>query len=260
MRVAVTGATGLIGGALVPALRAAGQEIVVVSRRPAEAVRERFRGESGESGTRGRHDGAGAAQTVADRPRASDSADEPGAGRDAAHGTPPVDATSSGSAEPTIAGVARWDPSAGEIDAAALDGVDAAVHLAGESVMGLWTDRKKQRIRRSRIDGTRLFSETVAGLDPPPATLVSASGINVYGDRPFDEPVDERSGPGEGFLAELGREWEAATRPASEAGIRVVNTRIGLVLSPRGGLLRVMLPIFRLGLGGRIGDPERPWS
>jgi uncharacterized protein (TIGR01777 family) len=151
----------------------------------------------------------------------------------------------------------RWDPGAGRIDAAALDAVDAAVHLAGESVAGRWTTKKKDAIRRSRVGGTRTLSEALAGLDRKPEVLISASAIGYYGDR-GDELLTEESARGDGFLADVVAEWEAASRPAEDAGVRVVRLRFGIVLSPRGGALRTMLVPFRLGLGGRVGS-GRQW-
>jgi uncharacterized protein len=147
----------------------------------------------------------------------------------------------------------HWDPAAGTIDEPALEGLDAVVHLAGESVAGRWTQSKKRRIRESRVKGTRLVSERIAGREDRPAVLACASAIGIYGDR-GEEPVTERSAPGTGFLAEVVREWEGATAPASEAGIRVANLRFGIVQSADGGALAALLPIFRLGLGGRIGS------
>jgi uncharacterized protein (TIGR01777 family) len=147
----------------------------------------------------------------------------------------------------------NWDPAAGRIDAEALEGHDAVVHLAGESIAeGRWSKAKKARIRSSRVDGTRLLAETLARLDRKPATLVSASAIGYYGDR-AGKLLSEFHDPGEGFLADVCREWEAAARPAADAGIRVVTARIGLVLSAKGGALKKMLTPFRLGVGGRIG-------
>jgi uncharacterized protein (TIGR01777 family) len=147
----------------------------------------------------------------------------------------------------------RWDPAAGEIDPGTLDGVDAIVHLAGETVAGRWTESKKRRIRDSRVLGTRLLAETAAAHDPRPRAFVSASAIGYYGDR-GDEPLTEESSMGEGFLAAVVRDWESATDPAREAGIRVVNLRFGIVQSAAGGALRAQLPLFRLGLGGRVGN------
>ncbi len=148
----------------------------------------------------------------------------------------------------------RWDPAAGTIDAERLEGLDAVVHLAGENVgSGRWTSARKARIRNSRVDGTRLLAQTLAGLARPPKVLVSASAVGIYGNR-GDEELDEASEPGVGFLAEVCRDWEAATTPASEAGIRVVLARFGVVLAREGGALARLLPLFRFGLGGRLGS------
>ena len=146
-----------------------------------------------------------------------------------------------------------WDPVKGEIDAARLEGLDAAVHLAGENIgSGRWTAARKAAIRDSRVNGTRFLCDTLAGLARPPKTLVCASAVGYYGDR-GEEPLTEESPPGAGFLAEVCREWEAASAPAARKGIRVVALRIGMVLSPKGGALARMLPLFRAGLGGVIG-------
>jgi uncharacterized protein (TIGR01777 family) len=147
-----------------------------------------------------------------------------------------------------------WDPAAGKIDAARLAGVDAVVHLAGESVAaGRWTAARKRRILESRVGSTRLLAETLARLEQGPRVLVSASAIGYYGDR-GDRRLTEESEPGRGFLAEVCQAWEAAAEPARRAGIRVVHPRIGLVLSGRGGALARMLLPFRLGLGGVVGS------
>jgi uncharacterized protein (TIGR01777 family) len=148
----------------------------------------------------------------------------------------------------------QWDPASGTIDAEALSGIDALVHLAGDNISeGRWTTAKKERIRASRVEGTRLIAETLAKLDPKPRVLVAASATGFYGDR-GDDVLDENAKMGEGFLAEVCRDWEEATRPAADAGIRVVNLRIGIVLSRLGGALARMLTPFKLGLGGRIGS------
>jgi hypothetical protein len=147
-----------------------------------------------------------------------------------------------------------WDPARGMADLSRLDGVDAVVHLAGENIAaGRWTPARKAEIRRSRVDGTRRLCEALGRLPRPPKVLVSASAVGFYGDRGA-EIVTEDSAPGSGFLADVGREWEAATEPASRAGIRVVNLRFGMILSPAGGALRKMLLPFRLGAGGRVGN------
>jgi uncharacterized protein (TIGR01777 family) len=140
-----------------------------------------------------------------------------------------------------------------EVDPAGLEGFDAVLHLAGENVgSGRWTAARKAAIRDSRVDGTRLLCEALAVLARPPKTLVCASAIGIYGDR-GEDALTEASPPGAGFLPGVCREWEAASGPASRKGIRVVALRIGMVLSPKGGALSRMLPLFRAGLGGVIG-------
>jgi len=148
----------------------------------------------------------------------------------------------------------RWDPAKGEVDAAGLEGQDAVVHLAGENIAsGRWNAARKAAIRESRVNGTRILCEALAGLARPPKTLVCASAIGYYGDRGA-EVLTEGSPPGAGFLPEVCREWEAASGSAARKGIRVVLLRVGVVLSPKGGALSRMLPPFRAGLGGAIGD------
>jgi hypothetical protein len=150
-------------------------------------------------------------------------------------------------------GEIRWDPGAGQIDSADLEGFDAVVHLGGENIStGRWTDEKKQRIRGSRVDSTLALSEALTRMDRRPEVLVCASAVGYYGDR-GDDVLEEDSGPGSGFLSEVCREWEGATLPASESGVRVVRLRLGAVLSPQGGALARMLAPFRMGLGGRLG-------
>lgn len=153
----------------------------------------------------------------------------------------------------------RWDPAAGTIDRAALEGCDVVVQLAGESVLGRWTPAKKRRIRESRVAGTRLVSEAIAGLARRPRVLLAASAVGYYGDRGAEE-LTEVSAPGTDFLAQVARDWEAATAPAARAGVRVVNLRFGIVLSAAGGALAKMLPAFRLGLGGPIGKGAQYFS
>jgi uncharacterized protein (TIGR01777 family) len=156
-------------------------------------------------------------------------------------------------------GDVRWDPDAGTIDGS-LEGHDAVVHLAGESIAeGRWTPSKKERIMQSRKKGTRLLAESIAALPTPPEVFVSASAVGYYGDR-GNEVLREDSSPGSDFLAEVCKAWEAAADPAREAGIRVVHPRFGIVLSPKGGALGTTLPIFRLGGGGRIGSGRQWWS
>ena len=154
----------------------------------------------------------------------------------------------------------RWDPEAGTIDAAGLAGVDGVVHLAGEGIgEKRWTDQQKRRIRESRTKGTALLTTTLAALDPKPAVLVSGSAIGYYGLR-GDEVLTEKSSSGDGFLAELCRDWEAAARPAVDAGIRTVFLRSGIVLSAKGGALGRLLPLVKLGLGGKLGRGDQWWS
>ena len=150
-----------------------------------------------------------------------------------------------------------WNPRLGEIDLEKLAGCEAVVHLAGESIFGRWTNRKKERIRTSRVQGTQLLCESLARLEPRPAVLVCASAVGYYGDR-GDEILTEKSRPGDNFLGQVCQEWEAACEPARAAGIRVVNVRSGPVLSPCGGMLRTMLPLFKFGLGGRVAS-GRQW-
>jgi hypothetical protein len=195
MRILVSGGTGLIGGALVARLRAAGHAVAILTRRAA-------------------------------------------AGPDAV----------------------TWDPAAGRLDAAALEGLDAVVHLAGESIgAGRLNAARKRAIMNSRAAGTRLLATTLAALRRPPRVLVSASGINYYGSR-GDEVLRESAAPGQGFLAEVCRAWEGATAPAAAAGIRVVVLRIAMVLVTEGGALARMLPLFRAGGGGPLGPGTQWWS
>ncbi|MGH9750254.1 MAG: TIGR01777 family oxidoreductase [Candidatus Polarisedimenticolia bacterium] len=193
MKILVSGSTGFVGSALLPFLRAAGHEVVRLTR---------------------------------------------AAGGGTAAGEASV----------------SWDPDGGRLEPPAIDGFDAAVHLAGESVAaGRWNAAKKTRIRDSRINGTRLLAESLARASRPPRVLACASAIGFYGHR-GDEILNEESAPGSDFLASTCREWEAAAAPASRRGIRVVNLRFGFVLGKTGGGLRRMLPPFRFGLGGPLGD------
>ena len=194
MKVLISGATGLIGSALIPVLEVGGHEITRLTRSPVSG------------------------------------------------------------------GDVGWDPDAGEIDASRLEGHDAVVHLAGENIgVGRWTEEKKRRIMESRSRGTRLLAETIASLPEPPEVMVSASAVGYYGDR-GNELLSEESGPGSDFLAEVCKAWEAAADPAREAGIRVVHPRNGVVLSTGGGALARLLPIFKLGGGGRVGSGRQWWS
>lgn len=157
---------------------------------------------------------------------------------------------------PAGAGEITWDPATGRLDPGHLEGADGVVHLAGENVGARWTRGRKTRIRNSRVQGTRLLSETLARLERPPRVLVSASAVGIYGDR-GNEILTEASPPGHpdrDFLVSVGLEWEAAAEAARAAGIRVVHPRLGVVLSPKGGALSKLLMPFRLGLGGRVGS------
>ncbi|MEB3221750.1 MAG: TIGR01777 family oxidoreductase [Candidatus Sericytochromatia bacterium] len=158
------------------------------------------------------------------------------------------------------AGEVQWDPARGVLDPASLEGFDAVVHLAGEGIAeGRWTPARKDAILRSRTEGTRLLAETLARVARKPEVLVSASAIGFYGDR-GDQALDESAAPGTGFLADVTRAWEAAAQPASDAGIRLVCLRTGIVLSPQGGALAQMLPPFQLGLGGPVGSGRQVMS
>jgi uncharacterized protein (TIGR01777 family) len=195
MRVAISGASGLVGSALMPVLTSAGHEVWRMVR--------------------------------------------PGGRR--------------------APGSIAWDPEAGSLDLAALEGINAVVHLAGESIASRWTDERKRRIRESRVQGTRLVAESIARLAPTPSVLVCASAVGIYGPRRA-EPLDETAAPGTGFLAEVCRAWEGAADPARAAGIRVVHTRFGVILSDKGGALPKMLTPFKLGVGGKVGPGDQYMS
>lgn len=157
-----------------------------------------------------------------------------------------------------IPGGARWDPTRHELDTAGLDGLDGVVHLAGEGIGDKrWSADQKARILESRRQGTALLSEAIASLARKPPVLVSGSAIGIYGDR-GDEVLTEASPPGDDFLVHVCREWEAATATAQAAGIRVAHIRTGIVLADGGGVLGRMAPLFRWGLGGRLG-PGTQW-
>jgi hypothetical protein len=195
MRIAVTGASGLIGSALTASLTSDGHEVVALVRRP-----------------------------------------------------------------PRGAGEARWDPRAGTVDAGALAGCEAVVHLAGAPVaQRRWSARRKKVLLDSRVDGTATIARAMAALDPKPRVLVAGSAIGYYGET-GDRFVDEDSPAGTGFLADLVQAWEAAADPARAAGIRTVHARTGLVVSPQGGAWGVLFPFFRAGLGGRLGSGGQFWS
>ncbi len=155
----------------------------------------------------------------------------------------------------------QWNPCE-PLDPEKLAGADAIIHLAGKNVAGVWTEKFKREILESRAQGTRTLANAAAESyrrSGQPHIFISAAGINYYGNR-GDELLTEQSSPGQGFLAEVSRQWEGATEPASEAGLRVVNLRIGVVLARDGGALKPLLLPFRLGLGGRIGSGKQFWS
>ncbi|WP_406252325.1 TIGR01777 family oxidoreductase [Streptomyces atratus] len=194
-RIAVTGASGLIGAALVRSLRADGHEVVRLVRHPARAGDE-----------------------------------------------------------------VEWDPKRGYVDVAGLVGCDAVVHLAGAGVGDhRWTAAYKREIRDSRVLGTSAIAEAVASLDVPPKVLLSGSAIGYYGDTGV-RAVDESAPAGEGFLPSVCVEWEAATAAAGEAGVRTVHARTGLVVGREGGAWGRLFPLFRAGLGGRLGNGRQYWS
>jgi uncharacterized protein (TIGR01777 family) len=151
-----------------------------------------------------------------------------------------------------------WDPTRA-LAPESVSGFDAVVHLAGESIVGRWTEAKKHRILESRVQGTRTLAEALARAPQPPRVLVSASAIGYYGDR-GEETLREDSPSGDGFLPEVCREWESAAEPAAEAGIRAARVRFGLVLSRSGGALQKMLLPFRMGVGGNMGNGRQWWS
>lgn len=154
---------------------------------------------------------------------------------------------------------AHWDPSDGFVQEGALEGVDAVVHLAGAGVGDKrWTDAYKREIRDSRVEGTRTIAEAVAALGRKPRVLVSGSAVGYYGDT-GDRVVEEDAPAGTDFLARLSVEWEAAARPAVDAGIRVAHPRTGLVVSQKGGAWGRLFPLFRLGVGGKLGSGDQYW-
>jgi hypothetical protein len=154
----------------------------------------------------------------------------------------------------------RWNPSEGIEDARKLEGMDAVIHLAGEPVAeGRWTDDKKRRIRESRVKGTKVLAEALAQMERKPAAFLSASAVGYYGSRGA-EVLTEESAPGDDFLAQVCRDWEKATEPAAQTGIRVACMRFGIILSAQGGALTKMLTPFKMGVGGRMGSGEQYMS
>ena len=150
-----------------------------------------------------------------------------------------------------------WNPDENQIDGNRLAGADAVLHFGGRSIDDRWTDEVKKEIRQSRVRSTRLLADTIAALDRRPRTLVVASGSHYYGDRDA-EVLEESSARGHGFLTDVVVAWEEATDPARDAGVRVVNTRFGVVMAPKGGALDRMLPVFKVGAGGTLGS-GRQW-
>ncbi len=151
-----------------------------------------------------------------------------------------------------------WNHEKHEIDSASLENFDLVIHLAGEGIAkGRWTPKQKEMIRKSRVEGTTFLGATLSKLNRPPKHFFSASAIGFYGNRPTEEKLDENSPSGTGFLASVVREWESAADVIRESGSRVVQMRFGLVLGMRGGALSRMLPIFRLGLGGKVGTGKQ---
>ncbi len=153
-----------------------------------------------------------------------------------------------------------WNPSSGDLDPEQMEGLDAVIHLGGEPITGTWTETKKRRILDSRVKSTRLLAETIAGLERPPRVFACASAIGYYDQTNYTKPQDENAPKGEGFLAEVGAAWEAATEPAKTAGVRVVNMRIGIVLDKQGGALKELLTPFKMGVGGVVGNGKQVMS
>jgi hypothetical protein len=151
----------------------------------------------------------------------------------------------------------HWDLDTGLLDPAALDGADAVINFAGATIAQRWTREHKQEILTSRVRSTEVLAKTMAAVRSPPQIFLATSAIGFYGSR-GDEPLDESSGPGTGFLVDVVRHWERAAVPASDAGVRVVHPRMGLVMHPDGGALAKLLPVFNLGGGGKIGS-GRQW-
>ncbi|MEE2909724.1 MAG: TIGR01777 family oxidoreductase [Candidatus Poribacteria bacterium] len=161
--------------------------------------------------------------------------------------------------QPTAENEIQWLPDQNQIDLNSAGQIDAVVHLAGESIADRWNEEKKNKIRESRIKGTKLISDTISQLEQKPKVFISASAIGYYGNR-GNEILTEDSVPGDDFLARVCRDWETACLPVSDNGIRSVQLRFGVILSPSGGALAKMLPVFRLGQGGKLGHGRQYMS
>ena len=146
----------------------------------------------------------------------------------------------------------QWDLDAGRLDPAALDGADAVINFAGATIAQRWTREHKQAILTSRVRSTEVLAKRMVAVRSPPRVFVSTSAVGFYGSR-GDEVIDESSGPGRGFLADVVQRWEQAATPASDAGVRVVHPRLGLVMHPDGGVLAKLIPMYNIGGGGKIG-------
>lgn len=156
-----------------------------------------------------------------------------------------------------VSAALTWNPDEGHINKSAFDDIDIVIHLAGRNVAkGRWNNKRKLQIMTSRVSGTKLLADTLASLESKPKLLITASGVGFYGNR-GEEILEENKRKGDGFIAEVCHEWEQAAASASQAGIRVVNLRLGMTLSKKGGALGIMLPIFSLGLGGNIGNGKQ---
>ncbi len=164
---------------------------------------------------------------------------------------------SNGASDPPS--IPTWNPQAGTVNLSPAGQIDAVIHLAGENIAQRWTHKAKARIRDTRVRGTELISRALAALQPRPHSFLCASATGYYGNR-GDEVLTEESNAGKGFLADLCQQWEAATSPATQTGLRVVNLRLGVVLGENGGALKKMLPAFRAGFGGRLGSGRQYWS
>lgn len=176
-----------------------------------------------------------------------------------AAGHRPIAAVRGRAVSPGVEGIA-WDPEAGTIDAAALDGIGGVVHLAGAGIADRrWTESRKHLILESRTKGTGLLASTLVGLDHPPSVVVSGSAVGYYGDR-GDQPLTEDSPAGTDFAAQVCQRWETAAQPVVGAGVRLVTIRTGIVLGAHGGMLGRVLAPFRVGLGGRIGSGQQYMS